>query len=78
MHITFEDFCKHISFKGADNISSIAADIIKTITGGVFDLALFERELSQYRNPDEAAFTKILQYPKNLKSYLAKPSAIED
>jgi len=52
VYITFEDFCHQVSFKLSEGLSSIAIDLIKTITGGVLDLQVFEHQLQDYRMQD--------------------------
>ena len=72
IQVTFEDFCRYINFKSLENVSSLVTDILKTLTGGIFDLNLFETEFSKYRYAINGEFNGTLKIKENGRTYLPK------
>ena len=54
--VNYEDFIRLVDFKRSDQISSLAADFIKTLTNGKIDLQKFEKEMSHYREKEGCGF----------------------
>ena len=62
LFVNFEDFQKLIPFSVKTGLSTLAIDLLKTITGGVLDLKVFETHLADFRNPSKEPFNKTLNF----------------
>jgi len=70
--ITFEDFCKQISFRYQEQISSLVADILHQFTGGALNLQMFETELSKFRFANQGEFNGTLCIKAKAETYFKK------
>lgn len=70
VNITFEEYCKFVS---VDEISSVVTDIVKFVTGGLFQVDIFEREFAHLREMGAEEFTGTLSVKTGQNSYYSEP-----
>lgn len=56
IYITYEDFSKLVDFRVPDELSSLAEDLVSTLTNGKINLKKFEAEMGHYREQGSGGF----------------------